>query len=254
VTLSDGSEDARQTRRTFLGALLLLAACGQPAGPEGQTRILLFEGDGVSPGSAAAIARILRQLDLAFTSLNSRDMNAMKPDRLRSFSLLIIPGGNFEVIGKALSAQASANIRAGVQAGLNYLGLCAGAFFAGASPYNGANLTDGVRFNFHALSAQGIRKTVVPITIAGRPPVEHYWEDGPELSGWGEPVALYPDGTPAVVQGRIGKGWVVLTGVHPEADESWRKGMGFTQPADASLAFAKELILAAYEGRPVAKA
>jgi glutamine amidotransferase-like uncharacterized protein len=105
-------------------------------------------------------------------------------------------------------------LRSVIGNGLNYLGVCAGAFFAGHSPYNGLNLTAGVRFPFYAAEDRGIRKTAVAVSTPEGPTLDHYWEDGPQLAGWGEVVAKYPDGTPAVVQGSFGDGWVVLTGVH----------------------------------------
>lgn len=66
-------------------------------------------------------------------------------------------------------------------------------------------------------------KAAVPIAIAGTPTVEQYWEDGPQFTGWGEVVGKYPDGTPAIVQGECGNGWVLLCGVHPEAPDAWRR-------------------------------
>jgi hypothetical protein len=176
----------------------------------------------------------------------------MSAAALGAYRLLIMPGGNFEVMGNNLSSAASSNIRNSVRAGLNYLGICAGAFFAGDSPYNGANLTDGVRFGFYSLEARGVRKAAVPIATPDGTTLEHYWEDGPDLSGWGEAIALYPDGAPAVVQGRVGQGWAVLTGIHPEADESWRRGMSFASPSHAANAYAAALILAARDGRRLA--
>jgi hypothetical protein len=98
---------------------------------------------------------------------------------------------------------------------------------------------------FYALEDRGIRKAPVAVTTGAGATLEVYWEDGPHLAGWGQPVARYPDGTPAVVQGRFGDGWVVLAGVHPEAPESWRRGMAFTTPASPSRAFAATLIDAA---------
>ena len=79
------------------------------------------------------------------------------------------------------------------------------------------------------------------------------WEDGPELSGWGATVATYPDGKPAVVEGFAGDGWVVLVGVHPEAPESWRRGMTFAAPASASNAYAMALIDAALNRKRLAQ-
>jgi len=54
------------------------------------------------------------------------------------------------------------------------------------------NLTSGARFGFYAAEARGIRKAAVAITAAGGGTVEHYWEDGPQLTGWGEVVGRYP--------------------------------------------------------------
>jgi glutamine amidotransferase-like uncharacterized protein len=139
-------------------------------------------------------------------------------------------------------------VRGAVKGGLNYLGVCAGAFIAGNSPYNGFNLTDGTRFGFYAISARGVRKSAVSIATTDGRTIEQYWEDGPELSGWGKPVASYPDGTPAAVEGSAGEGWVVLVGTHPEASESWRRSVGLLKPATDTHDFARRLIEAAFRG------
>lgn len=82
----------------------------------------------------------------------------------------------------------------------------------------------------------------------GTPAIEHYWEDGPQYTSWGAVVGKYPDGTPAIVEGRSGKGWVLLVGTHPEAPEGWRRGMIFTTPAGAANLYAGTLIDAALHG------
>jgi len=207
--------------------------------------ILLFNGRGTSPNDVAALESILRARHWSYSTANSEGLGAMSEAELKAYRLLIIPGGNFEEIGNALTADTTARLRNAVSSGLGYLGICAGAFFAGASPYNGLNLTSGVRFPFYALEDQGIRKAAVAITTADAPPLEVYWEDGPQLTGWGEVVARYPDNTPAVVQGSFGEGWVVLTGIHAEAPESWRHDLAFTTPVAPSLTYAARLIDAA---------
>ena len=102
-----------------------------------------------------------------------------------------------------------------------------------------------MKFGFYAAENRGIRKAAVAITLAGGPTLEQYWEDGPQLSGWGDVVGKYPDGTPAIVEGTFGNGWVILTGVHAEAPESWRHGMAFNTPATEDNSFASTLIKAA---------
>ncbi len=169
----------------------------------------------------------------------------MNESQIRKYHLLIIPGGNFEQIGNSLTLSTTANIRNAVLGGLNYLGICAGAFFAGNSPYNGLNLTSGPQFAFYAAEARGIRKAAVPITTPAGLTLDQYWEDGPQLTGWGAVIGKYPDGTPAIVEGNVGKGWVILTGIHPEAPASWRGGMNFRTPVNLDNTYAATLIRAA---------
>jgi hypothetical protein len=187
----------------------------------------------------------LRERRSSYSTANAERLDRMSEAESKGYRPLIIPGGNFEKIGKALTADTTARRRKAVSGGLSYLGFCAGAFFAGASPYNGLSLTSGVRFPFYALEDQGIRQAAVGITTADAPPLEVYWKDGPQLTGWGEVLARYPDNTPAVVQGSFGKGWVVLSGVHAEAPENWRRGLAFTTPVAPSHAYAARLIDAA---------
>ena len=81
--------------------------------------------------------------------------------------------------------------------------------------------------------------------MAEGPAIDQYWEDGPQFAGWGEVVGKYPDGTPAIVEGPVGKGWVILSGVHPEAPANWRRGMAFRTPVSDNTAYAGTLIVAA---------
>jgi len=176
----------------------------------------------------------------------------MSESQLRAYRLLLVPGGNFVEIGNGLTSSATAHLRNAIQHGLNYFGVCGGAFFGGNSPYNGLNLTSGVRFGFYAAEARGTRRAAVPIAVAGAPTLEHYWEDGPQLTGWGDVIGKYPDGTPAIVEGTFGDGWVLLSGIHPEAPESWRRGLTFTTPASVDNAYAATLIDAAVNRKRLA--
>ena len=225
-------------------ATLALTAC-TPHGPNEAASILLFNGTGTSPNDVTAVAAILKDSQLDYATVNSPQLNGMSESQLRAYRLLIVPGGNYITIGKSLTPGTTSNIRNAVQGGLNYLGICAGGLLAGAGSYNNLNLTSGVRFDFYAVVNQGIHKAAVAIAGVGTPVLEHYWEDGPQFTGWGAVVGKYPDGTPAIVQGTSGKGWVILSGVHPEAPANWRRGMIFTTPASADNAYARTLIDAA---------
>lgn len=240
--------------RTIVAALssaviMLVSACD--IGTRAPAQILLFSGTGTSANDVQAIGSLLAERGLEYHTIDSAHLKALSLDELHAYRLLIVPGGNFEDMGKALDRATSVRVREAVQGGLNYLGVCAGAFLAGDSPYNGLDLTDGVRFSFYSAETRGIRKAAVRITSPGFAPIDHYWEDGPELSGWGHPVARYPDGKPAVVEGHSGRGWVVLVGTHPEAPVSWRGDLEFSTPASDSLAYAIRLIEAALAGRSI---
>jgi glutamine amidotransferase-like uncharacterized protein len=239
-----GCSDSRDGNQATHSPLAATAAVGSSMA-QGTARILLFNGSGTSLGDVAALEAILNHNHFSYALANSGQLNAMSTSQLREYRLLMVPGGNFEEIGKALTRSTSTNIRDAVQGGLNYLGICAGAFLAGDSPYNGLHLTGEVRFRFYALEARGIRKAAVAIAAAGLPTLEHYWEDGPQFTGWGDPVAKYPDGTPAIVEGTVGDGWVILSGIHPEAPESWRRGMSFATPASVDNELAAMLVGAA---------
>ena len=230
---------------------IVLNACGIGGDKEGMPAkiapVLLFDGTGTSPGDVAAVEAILDSNHLKYSTVNSSWLNKMGEPQMREHRLLIVPGGNFVDIGNSLTAGTTAKIRGAVQNGLNYLGICAGGFFAGNSPYNGLNLTSGVRFGFYAAESHGIRKAAVAIAVAGASTLEQYREDGPQFGGWGLVVGKYPDGTPAIVEGTYGSGWVILAGFHPEAPGGWRRGMNFSTPANVDNAYAGTIVRAALD-------
>ncbi|MCO5947186.1 BPL-N domain-containing protein [Mucilaginibacter flavidus] len=243
-------------RRTFVSVLFSLAitaftACtnhkhksNSPTG--GVAQILLFNGTGTSPNDVSAIEAILKNNHLYYTIVNSSELNNMSELQMRKYRLLIIPGGNFIDMGKSLAPATTARVHNAVKHGLNYLGICAGGFLAGSSAYyNGFNLASGVCFGFYAAENQGTRKAVA-ITTPGAPAQDQYWEDGPQFTGWGAVAGKYPDGTPAIVQGTYGEGWIMLVGFHAEAPEDWRTGIKFNTTTKADNTCAGLIIRAAF--------
>ena len=132
------------------GAVACIASCS----PNNQASVLLFNGAGTSRSDVAALEKVLRSRHFAYTLADSSQLNAMSESQLRAHRLLVVPGGNFIEMGKGLAPATAANVRNAVTKGLNYLGICAGAFLAGNSPFNGLNLTGGVFFLFYRRSAR----------------------------------------------------------------------------------------------------
>ena len=102
-------------------------------------------------------------------------------------------------------------------------------------------------FDFYADEYKGIHEEPVDISLPTNGPLDVYWQDGPQLSGWGAVVAKFPDGTPAIIEGQSGNGFVIFTGVHLEAPESWRGSMIFTTPVSVDLAYAGTVMQAALD-------
>src|SRR4051812_2509127 len=153
-----------------------IVGCASGAVPS----ILLFDGTGTSRGDVVAIQEVLKDRGLAYRTANSSQLNAMSESTLAAYRLLIVPGGDFIAMAEHLTPQATARVHDAVHAGLNYVGMCGGAFLAARGAYNSVNLTNGVRFGFYAAESLGIHKAAVAIARPGAVPLDQYWEDGPE--------------------------------------------------------------------------
>jgi hypothetical protein len=247
----------------LLVTLLAFTGCGSQSGQQvggaglpppipAAEPVLLFNGTGTSSSDVAAVEAVLGTLGVGYKTADSSQLNAMSEQQLAGYKLMIVPGGNSITIGQSLTGETASAIRGAVEDyGLHYLGICAGAFFGGYSIYNGVDLTSGVWFDFYADENKGIHVEPVLISFPGSAPLDVYWQDGPQLSGWGAVVAKFPDGTPAITEGQSGKGFVMFTGVHLEAPESWRGSMVFTTPVSVDLAYAGTVMQAALNGTPL---
>jgi glutamine amidotransferase PdxT len=213
-------------------------------------KVLLFVGTGTTSGSVAGYKKILGDLKLTYATATSSQLNGMSQKALSAYKLLIVPGGNAITISRYLSSTAKTNVKNAITGGLHYLGVCAGAFFAGHSGvYNYLDLTPaGTWFNFYADEFKGITKEAVEIKAPNGSRLDQYWQNGPQLSGWGSIVGKYPDGTPAIVENKVGSGWVILCAIHPEATQAWRTGMTFTTSVAVDNAYAKTLVTNALNG------
>lgn len=212
--------------------------------------MLLYNGTGTSASDVLAVEAVLSTLKVTYTTADSEQLDDMSGKDLKAYKLFIVPGGNSIKIGNNLSHDATAKVRDAVSNdGLHYLGICAGGFFGGYSIFNGLDFTSGVWFNFYANEFQGIHREAVEISFPSGAPLDVYWQDGPQFSGWGDIVGKYPDGTPAIVEGKFGKGFVILSGVHPEAPADWRTGMTFNTSLATDLAYAGTLIDAALKAK-----
>jgi hypothetical protein len=210
--------------------------------------VLVFNGTGTDE-DVSAVESVLNTLKISYATANSSQLNAMTETKLKAYKLLIVPGGNSITIGDNLSQATTAMVRATVQNdGLHYLGFCAGAFFGSYQAANGLDLTSGAVFSVWPNSGKGTGREAVQVSFPKSSKLDMFWHDGPETSGWGSIVAKYPDGTAAIAEGAYGKGFAIMSGVHPEAPASWRTCCTFTTPLATDLAYANTLVKAALAG------
>lgn len=204
---------------------------------------MLYNGTGSSPTDVIALGNILTSMGISYDLVNSAQLNAMPRTTIASYKLIVMPGGNSIDMGKSLTYAATANVRSAVKDyGISYIGFCAGAFMAESSTmYNVFNLTPSY-FDFYNYNVINIVRTT---HADGRQRDLVYWQ-GPWVNGFGTVVAKYPNGRAAIAQGKSGRGYVIVSGVHPEAPADWRYGMSADgDGVEADVNYTRVLINAA---------
>lgn len=159
-------------------------------------------------------------------------------DKLSDGCLLIMPGGADLPYCKKLNGEGNRKIRHFIEQGGAYLGICAGAYYGCAElDFTGLDysvkgsrelaLFDGVakgslpKFANGKWYDEGIEsKAMVEITLAEGRKTPSYYHGGccfvPTPNATYHPLACYPDGSLAIVEGHLGKGYYLLSGVHFE--------------------------------------
>lgn len=153
-------------------------------------------------------------------------------------ALLIMPGGADLPYCAKLNGEGNRQIRRFIERGGAYLGICAGAYYAcSALDFIGRDYTvSGSRelalFNGTAKGSlphltngryyeEGIEaKAMVRLQFEDGGSAPFYYHGGccfePQPSADFRPIAYYPDGTLAMIEGNIGAGYYFLSGVHFE--------------------------------------
>ena len=206
----------------------------------------------------------VRQVIRTFQEILQSDVCPISAEEIRAgiltqshAALLIMPGGRDLPYLRKLRGTGNANIRAAVEAGMRYFGICAGAYYACASiefepgtplevvgtrelqffPGIGKGPLSGVG-TYHYDSMIGARALAIRATVGG---LSHelfaylnggcFFQDArsyPEIQILAEVLA---PARPAVIIGRsIGKGRALMTGVHLEYP------LEHFNPADPNLA------------------
>ena len=237
---------------TVILCLALFAGCASPqsgsSAPSGDgagtkvekiLKVALFTDNGSRGTGPFHLARILAASpQVSLTLVESSDIRAGK---LAGMDLLLVPGGSSQLQCEGLGEEGKEEVRKFVRDGGAYVGVCAGfhctlnrkerialmpfEYREGAGGAGGPVLVDFSKRGAEVLGIAPGRRRVKyskgPICKPGAP-----WEHGK-----GEVLAVYkttispigrPGGdflnAPAVIFGNYGKGKVIATSFHPEAD------------------------------------
>lgn len=211
-------------------------------------RIGVFADAGVWHVGARSIVEALEAQGVACRVL---DRGAVRGEGLTRFDAVVLPGGWAPFQWAAVGEPGVEALKAYVEGGGRCLGVCAGAYLLSRTTrYDGQTfpyplgLFDGTasgpveglaRFPTPgrvrlSVTAEGRRLGLTPLSAE---PL--YYSGGPCFLGGTavEVLARYPDDTAAVVRRKVGKGEVVLIGVHPERPPPEQGGDDAPPPAAA---------------------
>lgn len=225
------------------------------------TDALIFNGTGTSPSDTQSLINIMTSHGLSYRVATSSTLEAMSSDSFRNYRLLVWPGGDSNVMTKGLSATTRGKIRNAVLVnGLNYVGFCAGAWMAvgpppwrGGSPIWGLSIVNGNYLKQYFPEGVTSVAAMVATTFPDGSTRDLVWWGGPYLpSQTGSVIAKYPNGSTAAMETQAGNGYVVLTGLHPEAPQDWRDYIGLVDSDGLDMDFAWSLIESALKRNSLA--
>lgn len=216
-------------------------------------KLLIYFDRGVSAYSAySCLTRFQTLVKKSWVTVSFISNHAIKQDDWEQNTLaLVIPGGRSKPYYSSLGPEGNRRIEAYVHQGGSYLGICAGAYYAsGKTEFElGTSLEMKLDAGLHFFPGKAIGPAYGCgqfgyFSLQGAKAARISWTDQEELASGNEgfvyynggcyfathsddgfrPLAQYLDikGSPiAVLEGNIGAGKVILTGVHFESNPYW---------------------------------
>ncbi|SQC93795.1 Uncharacterized conserved protein [Cedecea neteri] len=192
-------------------------------------KIAIYRGAAGCEDCSEMVAKSLQNSgkNIAISYIGENEKLKLTRQNLSKFDLYVQPGGGQDIPAAydAIGDDGAQAIREFVRRGKGYLGLCMGAYLADK---DWIGLIDKPLESEAGRPGSGVAdEGDYTLNIRwGNKTEPFYYQDGPyfnhdaKSSGF-TPVARYSNGDVAIAAYRYGKGKVVLTGPHPEADGSW---------------------------------
>jgi glutamine amidotransferase-like uncharacterized protein len=202
---------------------------------------IVYDGPTICDGCADPFVKELRRRGFVVRVLKTHAEIA--PALSGQPAVFVIPGGeDAHVRAENWDRRAVAAIRAFVQRGGTFVGVCLGAYWA--ADWNGEMRKGEGRFeplglvDAHVTAHTPGRRADRYVTLNWQGQTRKvYYQDGPQFSlrpgAAARVLATYGNGEAAALLSRFGRGRVALSGAHVEADRSWIEGTRLRyQPTD----------------------
>ncbi len=225
-----------------------------------RTDALIFNGEGTSASDANSLVSILTENKLSNKVVNSDQLNAMSVEELAQYGVIVWPGGHANRMTNSLTLATRRNVRSAVRdAGVSFAGFCAGAWMGVGDDIPlageldiGFGLLPGKLLEEYFPDGKEPTAAMVLTSFADGSTRDIVWYGGPITPNIpGGVVAKYPDGSPEITQAFAGKGFVILTGTHPEAPQGWRDGEGLADSDGLDFELAWKLVNSALTQTPL---
>ena len=244
------------TRRSFLvGTAAVVGGVAVTggvvaAGAVGDDRpvALIYRGPASSPGCPEAVARLVESAPEPYRAVfcGPEERVPLSAEALAGAAVYAQPGGGALTPAWRRMRGYAGPIREWVASGGSYLGFCLGGYLAGTTP--GFGLLPGDTARYIATPRAGIDTTDNTLTVVqwrGQRRVM-FFQDGPVFrlrpGSEATTLATYDNGTIAALSTSFGRGRVAVVGPHPEADRSWYRTYGLTDPDGVDFAMGYDLI------------
>lgn len=235
------------TALTALAALLtgctsvaLAEPDSDPDGPTGTRPLaLVYKGYGTCDGCPESLAHLLARAGYETRFVGPE---ALRTDATFEGATLYAQGGDDETMQLRKAVGASAwpgvvqRLRRFVDGGGRYLGICAGGYIAGRwldgdGTIDALDFLEGDVSAFTGTSGDPTEDQLVPITWTDPPSRRQvFFQEGPYFTARGTVLARYADGKTAALATHFGRGAVVVSGVHLEAEADWFSGANLHDP------------------------
>lgn len=204
---------------------------------------LIYNGAGADPDSTQAITAIASNSGLPIKYVS--DLNAL-PVLLDKARVFIVGGTDDDVqpLLEAFTPRTRLALKAYLQNGGRYLGVCGGAFIASAGWHDDGGFFPALGLTPAESDAHDddFAPKIYPVTWLGDTR-RMYYQAGPEFvllpdAKLTQIIARYHNGQPAALINAYGHGKVAVSGPHPEAPSAWKDQAlnGYTMQDNTHLA------------------